>query len=124
MPITSQDHPKSLLSKIIRYPKICNTLNSVSVLEDIIPPLVAAILAKRTRTINLVNPEPIDHITILELYKKYINPHHSYTLMTETEQDGMLRSRRAKNVMVPSIELPTARESIERIFASGIFKLM
>lgn len=114
MPISSDDHPRSLLSKIIRYPKICNTLNSVSVLDDIIPALVEQIQQGRTGTINLVNPGPIDHVTILELYKKYVAPAHTYTLVSETEQD--VKAGRSKNALIPSMELPTARESIERIF--------
>jgi nucleoside-diphosphate-sugar epimerase len=125
MPIIGIDHPKNLLSKIIRYPKICNTLNSVSVLDDIIPVMVAEILGLRKGTINLVNPGPIDHVTILDLYRKHVKPEHTYSLMTEDEQNAMLKSLRAKNTMIPSTgsyELPSARDSIERIFASGTFK--
>ena len=116
MPITSKDEPKNLLSKMIRYPKICNTLNSVSVLDDIFPALFVAISNKHVGTINLVNPGPIDHVTILELYKKHVDPNHTYTLMEESEQNNMLQSKRAKNTMKPTFEMPTAKESIERIF--------
>lgn len=125
MPIVGIDHPRNLLSKMIRYPKICNSLNSVSVLDDVIPAMIQEIINKRTGTINLVNPGPIDHITILDLYRKHVNPQHTYTLMSEDEQDAVLKSRRSKTVLVPSIvshALPSAHDSIERIFASGAFK--
>jgi nucleoside-diphosphate-sugar epimerase len=122
MPITSMDHPKNFISKIIRYPKICNTLNSMTVLDDAIPVLISEILIKTTGTINLVNPEPIDHITILELYKKYIDPCHTYTLITEEEQNKILLSERSKNVLIPSLNLPPTRNSVEQIFKSGTFK--
>lgn len=121
MPITSKDEPKNLLSKMIRYPKVCNTLNSVSVLDDIFPVLVLLILEEYNGTVNLVNPGPIDHVTILELYKKYVDPNHTYTLMEESEQNNMLQSKRAKNTMKPTFKsIRTAKESIERIFQTFI----
>lgn len=122
MPISSTDHPRNFISKIIRYPKICNTLNSMTVLDDAIPILVDEVKKGTTGTVNLVNPEPIDHVTILDLYKKYVDPNHSYTLMTEAEQDTILKAKRSKNVLVPSFNLPSTKESIEQIFKSGSFK--
>lgn len=116
MPIVSVDHPKNLLSKLIRYPKICNSLNSVTVLDDAIPALVKEIINRRTGTLNLVNPGPVDHVTILQLYQKYVDPNHKYILMEETEQDKMLQSKRSKNTMTASLDLPPAIVSIERIF--------
>lgn len=122
MPISSSDHPRNFISKIIRYPKICNALNSMTVLEDAIPVLIGEVMKGTTGTVNLVNPGPIDHVTILEMYKKYVDPNHSYTLMTEAEQDIILKAKRSKNVLVPSFNLPSTKESIEQIFKSGSFK--
>lgn len=122
MPITSYDCPKNFISKIIRYPQICNTLNSMTVLDDAIPALISEIIRGRTGTINLVNQGAIDHVTILEMYKKYINPNHTYELMSEKQQDNMLLAQRSKNVLIASLDLPSCKESIERIFQSGKFK--
>lgn len=120
MPIVSVDHPKNLLSKLIRYPKICNSLNSVTVFDDAIPALIEEIIAKRTGTLNLVNPGPIDHITILELYKKYVDPQHSYILIEEKEQNNILQAKRSKNVMTASLDLPPTVASVERIFKNFV----
>lgn len=114
MPIVGYDHPKNLISKIISYTKINNALNSVTVLEDAIPKLVEEIIKNTIGTINLVNPGSIDHVTILEMYKKYIDPNHNYTLMSEI-------SHRANNVLVPSFDLPSTKDSIEKIFQNGTF---
>jgi len=121
MPIVEYDCTKNFISKIIRYPLICNTLNSMTVLPDAIPALVKCILDSRVGTINLVNPEPIDHNIILELYKKYVNHNHTWKNMTEEEQDKMLLGQRSKNVLVPSFDLPKTKDSVERIFLSGKF---
>jgi hypothetical protein len=123
MPIASYDCKKNFVSKIIRYPKIYNTLNSMTVLDDAIPALVEEIINERTGTINLVNPEPIDHVSILELYKQYIDPNHKYELISEEEHDSLLLSKRSKNVLEPSLKLPPTKSSIERIFKNG-FRLI
>jgi 3,5-epimerase/4-reductase len=84
----------------------------MTVLDDAIPALIKEIVNKRTGTINLVNPGPIVHVTILEMYKKYVNPEH----------DKLLLSKRSKNVLTPSLDLPYTKDSIEQILKSGSFK--
>lgn len=121
MPIMGQDHPRNFISKILKYPKIYNTLNSMTVLEDAIPALIDEVKKAHTGTLNLVNPEPIDHTTILEMYKKYVNPEHTYTLINEEEHDRMLKSKRSKNTLVPSLNLPSTKVSVEKIFAKESF---
>lgn len=123
MPIVDYDCPKNFISKIIRYPNICNTLNSMTVLPDLLPKMVESVLDGRTGTVNLVNPGAIDHVTILEMYKKYMNPDHKYALITEEDQNKMLLSKRSKNVLVSSFSVPNIHESIENIFKSGSFEL-
>lgn len=122
MPISEKNEPRNFISKIIRYPKICNTLNSMSVLPDMIPILFQAVIDKMTGTINLVNPGPTDHNTILKLYQKYIDPNHYWINITEEEQDKILLAKRSKNVLVPTFDAPNTVESIERIFKSGSFR--
>ena len=116
MPITSKDESKNFISKIIRYPRILNTLNSMTVLPDLFPILIGLIRTNRVGTVNLVNPGPTDHVAILELYKKYIDPNHTYTLIEESEHDSMLKSKRSKNVLIPTFDAPDTIQSIERIF--------
>jgi 3,5-epimerase/4-reductase len=104
LPVSSIDEPKSFLSKLIRYPKIANVLNSITVLDDAVPVLIDQIIKGRTGTLNLVNPEPIDYVTILKIY----DLNHVYKLVEDT-------GNRAKNVLVPSLDLPTTSESIKLI---------
>lgn len=122
MPLYNMDHPRNFISKIVRYPRILNTLNSMTDLETAIPALCDEVMKGTTGTINLVNPGGIDHVTILEMYKKYVDPNHTYELVTETEHDKMLKSKRSKNVLVPSLGLPPIGDCIERILKSGNFK--
>ena len=121
MPIVHYDCPRNFISKIIRYPKILNTLNSMTVLSDAIPVLINEVIEGTTGTVNLVNPGPTDHVSILELYKKWVDPNHTYTLIDEKEHDSLLLSKRSKNVLVPSFDLPPTLDSIEKFFKSGKF---
>jgi len=121
MPIIEYDCPKNFISKIIRYPKICNTLNSMSVLPDLIPEMIRCIIDQKTGTVNLVNPGPIDHQTILGMYQKYVDANHTCEYITETEHDGMLLSQRSKNVLISSFNVPSTSQSIEKILSSGKF---
>ena len=124
MPIVEYDCPKNFISKIVRYPRICNTLNSMSVLPDLIPEMIKCIIEQRTGTVNLVNPEPIDHRTILDMYRKYVDVNHTCEYITETEQDSMLLSQRSKNVLISSFNVPSTSQSVEKILSSGKFGVL
>lgn len=100
MPISREDHPRNFLTKIISYPRIYSTLNSMTVLEDFFPILLDMIRKRQSGTFNFVNPQPVNHAQILELYHQYINPHHSYTLVGESEHNAVLvKAHRSKNVL-------------------------
>lgn len=120
MPIVEYDHPKNFISKILRYPKIWNMLNSMTVLPEMIDPWIESVMKGKTGTINLVNPEPIDHNTILELYKKYVNIEHTWENVIE--EDLNLKSKRSNNVLEPSFEVLSSHKSIVKIFKNGFDK--
>jgi len=123
MPLTDDVYDKSsFIGKIINYPQIVSIPNSVAVLSDLLPVLVDMIINKKTGTINLVNPGVITHKEIKELYIKYIDAEHKYTIMDTTQHDNKLKAQRS-NIklnaskllsMYPGIK--TAYESIENIF--------
>jgi dTDP-4-dehydrorhamnose reductase len=124
MPITADLHPRSFLTKIIQYSRICSMPNTVSVLPILLPILKDMILKKRTGTIHLVNPEPITHNEILEMYREIVNPYHNWTNMTVEEQNIQLKSQRsnthlsASNLLKEYPDIPTAKEAIYNIFIS------
>lgn len=116
MPISADWNPRSFLTKIIGYSQICSMPNSVCVLPDLLPVLEHLIIKKEVGTINLVNPEPISHNDILELYKEIINPNHKWTNITVEDQNKLLLSARSNTYLdtnkLSSYNIPTSRESI------------
>ena len=97
MPISYDKSPRNFLMKMIKYSRICSISNSMTILEELLPVMCKMIEESKTGAINLTNPGVIDHDTILQLYKKYINPEHQYELISYEEQMKFLLSERSNN---------------------------
>lgn len=123
MPVSENRDPKSLITKLLKYNKICNCgLNSMTVFSDLFPVLINEIKAGTTGTIHLVNPGPMLHSEVLDLYREIVDPNFNYVLMTEEEQDQILSAKRSTCVLDSSFMVsrgvPTLKESLTRIFKS------
>lgn len=118
MPITNELETKNLLYKILHYPKVCITnKNSMTVLSDLLPVMITSIKNKQVGTIHLVNPGPMTHSEILNLYKEIVDPEYVYITMSEEEQNKMLMAKRSVCVLSDTFEnIPTLRDSIISIF--------
>lgn len=103
LPVATMDNPRNLISKIIRYEKVCSVPNSITVLPSLLPIILKMMKGDVTGTINLTNPGTITHNKILELYKKHVNPEFRWHTMTIEEQNGMLPARRSNNALDTSI---------------------
>lgn len=99
MPIVSEVHPRNFITKIVSYSKVCSVPNSMSVLETLMPLMVDMMVRGVTGTINLTNPGHITHNTILEMYKKYVDPSFTWCNFSRAEQDTILASKRSNNVL-------------------------
>lgn len=125
MPIIGSDNPRNFITKIVSYPKICSIPNSMTVLDDLIPVMVEMAIEKVTGTYNLTNPGVIDHNQILEWYKQYVDPSHTWENFTIQEQDQVLLSKRSNNELDThkldvwarrhNQTIPTIRESVEKL---------
>ncbi len=97
MPITLESCPKDFITKILTYTKITSIRNSMTVLEDILPRLLAIVYEGRELgTYNAVNPGPMTHKEILDLFGRDPN---TYTLESLEEQNQRLLSRRSNNIL-------------------------
>lgn len=71
MPITSVPTERNLINKLLAYNEVIVVPNSVTIIEDFLPSLGGLIASGKTGIYNLVNPEPVTHKEILELYETY-----------------------------------------------------
>lgn len=136
MPISEDSHPRDFITKILTYSKITSIRNSMTVLPDILPLLIAFLEEGRFfGTVNAVNPGVTDHQWILEKYKEITGNQHEYELESFEAQSQRLKSKRSNNELDTTVlqgwraflsgntaakyslplTIPTLQESIEHI---------
>jgi hypothetical protein len=124
MPISDDLNPRNFVTKIVKYDRVVNIPNSMTVLTDLLP--VSLVMAERglTGVYNFCNPGAISHNEVLDLYKKYVDPDYTYTNFTVEEQAKILKAGRSNNTLehaklvnaVPDLYIPEIHESMEKVF--------
>eukprot|EP01062_Namystynia_karyoxenos_P015786 TRINITY_DN15755_c0_g1_i2.p1 TRINITY_DN15755_c0_g1~~TRINITY_DN15755_c0_g1_i2.p1 ORF type:complete len:346 (+),score=122.71 TRINITY_DN15755_c0_g1_i2:81-1040(+) len=99
MPITPDHCPYNFITKVVKYKKVVDIPNSMTVMPELLPVMVDCAVQERTGTINLTNPGAISHTQVLELYKKHVDPSFWYETFTQEEQDKILLSGRSNNLL-------------------------
>lgn len=128
MPV-SNEMDKGFLGKIIKYKKVVNVPNSLTVLDDLLPIAVDMTLRKIKGNFNFVNPGALSHHEVLELYKQYVDPAHTYEGFTVEEQNKMLKARRANaELSVTKLlklypNIPHVRESLIKLLKQSELEL-
>lgn len=97
MPLHYDINPRNFITKITKYSKICNKLNSMTSIPHLFPIMIDMAKNKVTGTINLTNPGVIDHNTILTMYKEIVDPNFTWENFTYEEQKQVLLSERSNN---------------------------
>lgn len=100
MPIV-QDlmYHRNFITKIIKYNKVINIANSMTVLPELLPLSIEMSRRKLTGIMNFTNPGAISHNEILELYKEYIDPEFSWENFTVEEQAKVIVAPRSNNML-------------------------
>ena len=119
--VTPDYNHRSILTKILKYDKIVNVQNSISVLPDLLPTLIDMSITEKTGIYNFVNPGTMSHNEMLDLYIKYVDPNYKYINFTVEEQSKILKAGRSNNELnvdkllklYPNI--PEIKKSMEKI---------
>lgn len=123
MPLSdSLQHSRNFISKIIKYEKVVNIPNSMTVLSDLLPVSIDMALNRHVGVFNFTNPGVISHNEILQMYKKYIDPSYKWSNFTVEEQSKILVAKRSNNrldvskllQLYPSI--PNIKQACEMLF--------
>ncbi|KAK2078738.1 hypothetical protein QBZ16_003578 [Prototheca wickerhamii] len=94
MPIVeSLVYPRNFITKIIKYDKIINIPNSMTVLPELLPYSIEMAKRKLTGIMNYTNPGAISHNEIMELYRQYVDPEFTWSNFTVEEQAKILPIR-------------------------------
>ncbi len=123
MPISDDLNPRNFVTKIVKYDRVVNIPNSMTVLTDLLP--VSLVMAERklTGVFNFCNPGAISHNEVLDLYKKYVDPTYTYSNFTVEEQAKILKAGRSNNTLdhtklcaaLPDLTIPDIKSSMEQV---------
>jgi dTDP-4-dehydrorhamnose reductase len=97
MPISDDLSPRSFVTKIVRYDKVVDVPNSMTVLSDMLPAALLMADAGLVGVYNFCNPGAISHNEVLALYKEIIDPGFTWTNFTVEEQNKILAAKRSNN---------------------------
>jgi len=120
IPLIGISHPKNLLDKLVKYPKMINIMNSCTVIEDFIPASIKLMEMGETGVFNMTNIGAMDHKSIMTLYKKVVQPDFEINIMSEDEQ-ATLCERRSNCILTTDkrenlgVHMPPLEESLMRI---------
>jgi len=100
MPLTHDLHPRSFLTKIASYEKVCSVPNSMSVLDGdngLLRLFLEMALAGYRGCYNGCNPGVLSHNDILAMYKAEVEPSFAWQNFTLEEQAAVLAAGRSNN---------------------------
>ena len=98
LPVSDDESPRNLITKITSYKKILNIPNSVTVLPELLPVLLKLMKKRHTGTLNLVNHGCVEHTQVLEAYKETVDPSLEYEVIADDDESefvSKLRSSRS-----------------------------
>jgi len=98
MPVSTLNHPRNLLSKLIGYNQVLETSNSVTFLNDLTRAVQWVIDNKKTGIYHCSSPKPLTHSIFLDEYKKYA-PDHQYTKITPDKLNLLTKAPRSNCIL-------------------------
>jgi len=97
MPVSDDLIHRNFVTKIVKYERVVNVPNSMTILTEMLPASFAMAKKGLTGVYNFTNPGVISHNEVLDLYTKYIDPSYTYKNFTVEEQDKILKAGRSNN---------------------------
>lgn len=92
-------YPRNFITKIIKYEKIIDIPNSMTVLPELLPYSIEMAKRKLTGIMNFTNPGAISHNEILALYKEFIDPEFTWANFSVEEQAKVIVAPRSNNLL-------------------------
>ena len=99
MPISDDLNARNFVTKIVKYDRVVNIPNSMTVLTELLPVSLAMAERKLSGIYNFCNPGAISHNEVLDLYKEHVDPSYTYTNFTVEEQAKILKAGRSNNTL-------------------------
>lgn len=110
MPIDGTPGPRNLITKLVKYPKIIDVANSVTVVDDLLQVIQQVIEKRGTGIFHAVNPGTMRHRDLIALYQELVDPSHTNEWITEEDlrAQGLAAAKRS-NCIMQNRRLPELR---------------
>jgi len=92
-------YARNFITKIIKYDKVIDIPNSMTVLPELLPMSIEMAKRKLTGIMNYTNPGAISHNEVLQLYKDYVDPDFTWSNFTVEEQAKVIVAPRSNNLL-------------------------
>jgi dTDP-4-dehydrorhamnose reductase len=114
LPITSQNNPRNLITKITSYDKICSVPNSVTVLPVMLPYILKMMEKRTSGTHNLTNPGVISHNEILSMYRSIVDPKFTWKNFSEDDMTSKRSNTRLDTSKIEKMfpDIPGVKEAV------------
>lgn len=100
MPIVADlVYPRNFIAKILKYEKVIDIPNSMTVLPELLPMSIIMACRRLTGVINYTNPGTISHNEILQLYRDYVDKDFSWNNFSVEEQARVIVAPRSNNLL-------------------------
>lgn len=122
MPIDNDlNSPRNFIKKIINYQKVINIKNSMTTVDDLLKSAKVLMDKNKTGIYNVVNPGPMSHKEILDLYKEIVDPEFTYTIIPLEELYQQTKAERSNCVLnseklSQEIKLQPLKDRLKEIF--------
>lgn len=98
MPISSRNHPRNLINKLLKYENVLEEPNSVTFLDDLVRVIDWVIEKNKSGTYHVTNPSPLTHPQLLEEYRRY-HPKHNYKKINKEELSQFITAPRSNCIL-------------------------
>lgn len=101
MPLDYVPGPGNIIDKLVKYEKIIDVANSITVIEDMIDVFYKLMDKKATGIFHVTNPGTIKHREIISMYKEIIDGSVIKEWISETDlvEQGLAAKKRSNNFL-------------------------
>lgn len=85
MPTDAEPGPRNLITKLAGYPKIIDVENSLTVIPDLLAATKQLVAQGAVGIYHVTNPGSVTHREIMRLYQEFVDPKHTFKLISEAE---------------------------------------
>ena len=101
LPLDEFPSPKNTITKLAKYPKVVDVVNSVTVLDDLLG-IFRQVAEKHAQGIfHAVHPEPLAWRDLMRWYEEIVDPSHVSSFITEEDMlaQGKVTKQRSSTIL-------------------------